>query len=581
MVKTIEFDISDNLRNKGISRIVKDGYTILVEYNDIPIRSTIYNEDITKTTNNLEKQCNKLIDDQLCVQNIIYIVSKNWNQFIETEISNKLIDKNNQVLQSMQKINISYNEWQNILLKKYTNLQKTVQETFPELSQPLEFALSIKLILNISDITLPFAGIILGPPSSLKTLAVEVFRNLDNIFFSDKFSAKSFVSHNSSVSKKDLKEIDLLPKIKNKCFLTPELAPLFATREEDLKETLGIITRILDGHGYESDTGAQGHRGYNEDIMFTWIGVAVEIPRKVHKLLGTLGPKLFFYRISNNKRKDDDDYLEQLKNSSEFNKKKRRIEETLVDYVSWFEQCPKFILDENSGLNKIEWTYDDNDEDEALKIIIKLSKLLSKFRGVVPTWETSNTQGSDYAFETPIIEEPDRAMTQLYNLARGHALTQGRTYITLYDIPLIIKVVLSTAPRDRVILFDKLLENDILDSVKIRDSLYISKPTVLRTMTEFVALGLANDINLDSEDNSVRQIQLKGEFEWFQSEEFKKLRNNFGKEYYQQYVEEKTQKNSSSNLTLEQPEERKEKVHPRCNTFLENKNTPPIFSNDE
>ena len=567
---SIEFNITKILKNKGISLIAKDGCTILVEYNDKQIRSTIYNEDITKTTDNLEKQCNKLIDDKLCVQNIIYIISKHWNQIIETEISNKLLDKNNQVLQSTQKINISYEEWQNILLKKYFNLQKTVQETFPELSQPLEFALSIKLILNIFDITLPFAGIILGPPSSLKTLAVEVFRNLDNIFFSDKFSAKSFVSHNSSVSKKDLKEIDLLPKIKNKCFLTPELAPLFATREEDLKETLGIITRILDGHGYESDTGAQGHRGYNEDIMFTWIGVAVEIQRKIHKLLGTLGPKLFFYRISNNKKKDDEDYLEQLKNTSEFNKKKRRIEETLVDYTSWFEQCPKFILDENSGLNKIKWTSDDNN-DEALKIIIKLSKLLSKFRGVVPTWETSNTQGSDYAFETPIIEEPDRAMTQLYNLARGHALSQGRTYITLDDIPLIIKVVLSTAPRDRVILFDKLLENNgILDSVKIRDSLYISKPTVLRTMTEFVALGLANDINLDSEDNAVRQIQLKGEFEWFQSEEFKKLRNNFGKEYYQQYVEEKApKKSSSSHLSLDN-QERKEKVSPRRDIFLEN-----------
>ena len=44
------------------------------------------------------------------------------------------------------------------------------------------------------------------------------------------------------------------------------------------------MTRILDGHGYESDTGAHGHRGYNEKMMFTWIGAAVDIPYKVHKL---------------------------------------------------------------------------------------------------------------------------------------------------------------------------------------------------------------------------------------------------------------------------------------------------------
>ena len=46
---------------------------------------------------------------------------------------------------------------------------------------------------------------------------------------------------------------------------------------------LGILTSVLDGHGYTSDTGAQGHRGYDEDIMFTWLGAAVDIPYKVHK----------------------------------------------------------------------------------------------------------------------------------------------------------------------------------------------------------------------------------------------------------------------------------------------------------
>jgi hypothetical protein len=57
------------------------------------------------------------------------------------------------------------------------------------------------------------------------------------------------------------------------------------------------MTRILDGNGYESDSGTQGHRGYSGKMMFTWIGAAVDIPHKVHKLLGTLGPKLYFLRL--------------------------------------------------------------------------------------------------------------------------------------------------------------------------------------------------------------------------------------------------------------------------------------------
>jgi hypothetical protein len=35
------------------------------------------------------------------------------------------------------------------------------------------------------------------------------------------------------VAKEQLQEIDMLPKIKNKLFLTPELAPTFAAKEDD------------------------------------------------------------------------------------------------------------------------------------------------------------------------------------------------------------------------------------------------------------------------------------------------------------------------------------------------------------
>ena len=118
--------------------------------------------------------------------------------------------------------------------------------------------MSVKSILNIKCCTLPFAGIILGPASSLKTVVIELFRECHHTFYTDNFSAKAFVSQNPAVKKEKLKEIDMLPRIKNKFFLTPELAPTFAQREEELIQTLGIMTRILDGHGYESDTGAQG-----------------------------------------------------------------------------------------------------------------------------------------------------------------------------------------------------------------------------------------------------------------------------------------------------------------------------------
>jgi hypothetical protein len=72
------------------------------------------------------------------------------------------------------------------------------------------------------------------------------------------------------------------------------------------------MTRILDGHGYVSDSGAHGYRGYNERMMFVWVGAAVDIPRKVHKHLATLGPKLYFLRLSKSTGKSEDDYYEEL-----------------------------------------------------------------------------------------------------------------------------------------------------------------------------------------------------------------------------------------------------------------------------
>ena len=189
-----------------------------------------------------------------------------------------------------QSIADSFKDWQLELISKYRNLRNTCNDNLPGLWDSLEFELAIQKILNIEDCTLPFAGIILGPPSSLKTVGIELFRKWINTFYTDSFSAKSMVSHSTAVKKEELAKIDMLPKIKNKYLLTPELSPTFAKKDDDLIEILGILTRILDGHGYESDTGAHGHRGYNEPIMFVWAGAAVDIPYKVHKYLGTTRP---------------------------------------------------------------------------------------------------------------------------------------------------------------------------------------------------------------------------------------------------------------------------------------------------
>ncbi len=282
-------------------------------------------------------------------------------------------------------------------------------------------SIAVKTILNIKDCNLPFAGIILGPPSSSKTVGIEMFRGTANTFYTDSFSAKSFVSHNTSVPRDKLQEINLLPKIKNKVFLSPELSPTFSKKDDELIEILGIFIRVLDGKGYESDTGAHGHRGYVGEFMFVWIGAAVDIPRKVHKYLSTLGPKLYFFRLPKTE-KTEEEYLNQFE-GEEFGVKFERIQKKVKEYLDWFEQCPvsKTTSDDmtndevDTTLVKVEWNKK-KDEKKALRNIVKLAQILAHLRGTLQTWETRDTQGTEYDYSLPIIEEPDRAITQLETL---------------------------------------------------------------------------------------------------------------------------------------------------------------------
>ncbi|MGI8832369.1 MAG: bifunctional DNA primase/polymerase, partial [Nitrososphaeraceae archaeon] len=395
-------------------------------------------------------------------------LSENWNQehcipaLEESEFEKqwkyavKFIDKkNNENTQQDNEPEISQEEWRSTLVVRYWNLYHIIKDRMPILWDSLEFELSVLRILNISKCTLPFAGIVLGSPSSSKTLGMEMLRNRPNVKYSDNFSAKSFVSHSANVKKEGLKDIDLLPKIKNKALLTPELSPTFTKKDDDLQEVLGIMIRILDGKGYTSDSGVHGERGYTGEHMFVWIGAAVDIPYRVHKILGNLGAKLYFLRIPKSTKSKNDYFVQAL--ADNYTNDMEAIETALKEYLDWFERGPE--LKSENGLKKIEWNNEKN-EEKAIKIITELAILLAHLRGTVTVWDTDGTQGMNYGYSTPIIEEPDRAITQLRNLARGHALSKGRNYITIDDVPLLIKVVLSTASIERVTIFDLLIKSN-------------------------------------------------------------------------------------------------------------------------
>ena len=164
----------------------------------------------------------------------------------------------------------SMDEWRTLVKEKYDNLEKVVKDNLPSLWLAIEFVLSIRSIMNIAGVTLTMVRDYTRKSKFVKDCSIEMLRDTINTFYTDIFTPKAFVSNSTAVSKDKLVYIDMLPKVKNKLFLVSELSSMFTKKEEEVQETLGIFTRLADGHGLQTNTGAHGSRGYR-DIYFNMV----------------------------------------------------------------------------------------------------------------------------------------------------------------------------------------------------------------------------------------------------------------------------------------------------------------------
>lgn len=442
--KIKEFELSQEFQDKypEFTHIYTVDKNLVLEHIKAGlIISKYYSDDIIRTTNTLKESFVK--DSDIEIQ-FVHDTADQFLKDLARLLGRRLLEdvreqeqeeqkqeeqvaaeqqQKNSILQEIKQLrqqhqDITSGEWSSTLQDKLQNLKNVVQNEMPEIWPGLEFVVSINRILNIHGNTLPFIGIILGRPSSYKTVIIELLRDWPNTFYTDNFTARSFVSHSTSVDPEKLEQIDMLPRMKDNTFLTPELSPMFTTKDEELTQTLGIITRIADGHGYSSDSGAHGHRGYDEDIMFAWAAAAVDIPYKVFKILNNLGHRLYFYR-SEFPEESLDELLEYAtaEEKNDFNDKKARVQSALFEYLKWFEICPYLYEDHSNGTRKIKWDYERNDR-AAIRLIAGMADVLSYLRCIAQVWETKDSQGSEYAYSISPREVPRRAIKALSNLAR-------------------------------------------------------------------------------------------------------------------------------------------------------------------
>jgi hypothetical protein len=375
--------------------------------------------------------------------------------------------------------------------------------------------LKIKDISNCSFLTF------IGSPASRKTTMLGWFSNLPTTVLCDEFSPASFVSHYAGKTEEELKtKVDLLPQIKGKVLITPELGPTYTQPREVLVKNLGTITRVLDGQGYTSRSGVHGGRGYKGSegsYVFHWLGAIAYIPNPVWRLFGNLGPRAYNFIVPEENNETAEGLADESK--EDFSAKSQICRNAVTSVVnSLWTTFPE----------PVDWEKD-NDSRETTVTIGRLSMLLAKLRGNIEWFsESEEDEEGDLTetdnFSQPIVERAHRANQVLYNYARGHALFYGRKYVTTEDLPLVTKIAIDSARPDRVALFKfLLLKGGAGNSKEFATFMNVGRKIAIRTMKTLRILELV-DMKKDNPGpkggKPAFRATLKDDYKWFLTQDF-------------------------------------------------------------
>ncbi len=295
-----------------------------------------------------------------------------------------------------------------------------------------EACLSAVCTLFLKDNKNPLGIVIIGPSAGSKSTILNMFKYLPNglTHHTDKFTPASFLTQATNVPKDKLEEVDLIRKLPNRILLVPDLVSMFGRKEQEVKESLSILTRVMDGDGLSNDGGVQGHREFNEECVFVMLGAIVKLSPAIWRIVSEMGTRLLFIRMDRiNVHESQTENLErQLKNG--YNFKAEELELKKMTYNLIEERIDKY------GIRKTTWEKDY--DDTIIRLLSLTSELISKLRIIV---------NKDVGFEQN--ETPYRVLKQLENLLQGRAILYNRNNLEESDLNLALQVALSSVDEAR------------------------------------------------------------------------------------------------------------------------------------
>jgi hypothetical protein len=386
----------------------------------------------------------------------------------------------------------------------------TVRAHYPEVEHAARAAATVCAVRCIANNTQPTSLIFVGPPSSGKSMVLEWLTPQEDIrgcggaaeeddapdddplsaFFhrSDKFTAASFVSQHGDTKKQNLTDVDLLPKIKDKTLITPELAPVFAGQKDSLIERLSMLVKVLDGQGLVLDAGTHGTRGYAKPINFQWLGATTPLSSDVLMAMSKLGPRVLYFSIFE-RGFENDVLMDFVSDQADNARAKRLCRAAMLQYIlTLYREYPLASLHTSRVTVPI----------PLQRLVVEWGRALCGLRVGVKVSKEAPDGIEDYEDSTPRLElvdtpeHPHRALENINRLVRASVIAHGRPVATEYDLGMIRHIVLSSGIGARGKAFAALLAaGGAADTSLMMEHTHTSRPTTLRYMRELTVTGLA------------------------------------------------------------------------------------------
>jgi hypothetical protein len=171
------------------------------------------------------------------------------------------------------------------------NISQLVHYPTPADQQIIEFTMLPAITLHWTDLD-PVWCMVIGAPSSGKTLHLSLLQNWDKALFIDNLSAKALISGYRDEDNKD-EDMSLLPKLDGKVFTIKDMTCLMEGRSDELHAVLGQLRSAYDGTLSKAN-GMIGLQSY--ESRFNMLTAVTPVIDRYYSVLSQLGERFICRR---------------------------------------------------------------------------------------------------------------------------------------------------------------------------------------------------------------------------------------------------------------------------------------------